>query len=62
MAGDYTATQVEVARIILDEHARVCVPEPVCGRCLKRWPCRDFTWATDVMTAFQPNGVPPGVA
>jgi hypothetical protein len=24
---------------VLEEHRKVCVPEPVCRRCLTGWPC-----------------------
>jgi hypothetical protein len=40
-----TAAQIVEARQVLQKHRRVCVPEPVCNGCLKKWPCPDIVRA-----------------
>jgi len=36
------------ARTVLETHLRVTVPEVVCNRCLRHWPCPQVQWATTV--------------
>jgi hypothetical protein len=47
--SEYRAIQVMTASIVVEEHTRVCLPEPVCHRCLKSWPCGDVVWAYDIL-------------
>jgi hypothetical protein len=40
-----TAAQIVSAHEVVQIHRRVCVPEPVCNWCLKKWPCPDIASA-----------------
>jgi len=44
-----TDRHVETALSFLDPHRRVCVPEPVCHWCLRKWPCPAAQWAQRVL-------------
>jgi hypothetical protein len=50
-----TAQDIETARELERTHRRVCVPEPVCGRCLKSWPCAAVRWAEYVLRSGPPR-------
>ncbi len=54
MESDYGEFQVSAASILVEEHIRVCVPEPVCHRCLKPWPCADVVWAHEILLGEGP--------
>ena len=49
MTSDYTEFQEAAAKVIVEEHTRVCVPEPVCHRCFKPWPCADVVWVHEIL-------------
>jgi hypothetical protein len=54
---DYTEFQMAAAEIIVEEHVHICVPEPVCHRCLKPWPCSDVEWARMILAReVRPGG------
>lgn len=57
MASDYTEFQIQAAEVVLEEHHKIGVPEAVCHRCLKPWPCADVTWAHQVYIAQELAGV-----
>jgi hypothetical protein len=40
-----TAAHIVDARQVLQNHRRVCVPEPVCNWCLTAWPCPEIVRA-----------------
>jgi hypothetical protein len=44
-----TSARIASARRQRDLHPRICVPEPVCQRCLSRYPCAPATWALTVL-------------
>lgn len=46
---EFRATKMQDARRVLEEHTRVCVPEPVCKGCLRRWPCFHVEQAHEVL-------------
>jgi len=48
MRGDRSGVIVP-RNVTRDEHTRICVPEPVCHRCFKPWPCGDVVWAHDIV-------------
>jgi hypothetical protein len=56
MVGDSLADEVWKARHVLDLHIRVCVPESVCQRCLKVWPCAEARWANEILRRYHMDG------
>jgi hypothetical protein len=47
------SAQVGAARLVMQEHRRVCVPEPACNGCLATWPCPDVVAAWLVLPGEQ---------
>jgi hypothetical protein len=44
-----TPERVATARGLLELHTRICVPEPSCHWCFKRWPCPDVQWSRQIL-------------
>jgi hypothetical protein len=56
MEPDHRDIQAMTADIVVEEHVRVCVPEPVCHRCFRPWPCGDVQWANEILLREQIDG------
>lgn len=48
MTSEHRDIQAMTANMLVEEHTRICVPEPVCRRCFKPWPCADVVWAHEI--------------
>jgi len=44
-----TPERIATARRLLAMHTRICVPEPICHWCLRRWPCPDVRWSAQML-------------
>lgn len=53
-----TTARLATARRLLELHTRICVPEPICHWCLRRWPCPDVRWSGQMLA----RGRAPGAA
>lgn len=58
LTTDPTPRNRVLARTVLETHLRVAVPEPVCNRCLRSWPCVEARWATTVIRRAGIEAVP----
>lgn len=61
MVNESWANLVRAAHVVLEVHPRVCVPEPVCSRCLKPFPCAEVRWATEIIERERAHDGPTGL-
>jgi endonuclease III len=52
-----TPERAATAQRLLELHTRICVPEPTCHWCFKRWPCPDARWSQQVLTRGRAIGM-----
>ena len=47
---------IETARLLLEMHPMVNVPEAVCQFCFRPYPCADVRWANGILAAARTDG------